>query len=567
MQSVISNRNYKLLVLAALLLSGALIYSNTFYNSFHFDDARSIVNNPAIRNISNLKAIWNFWPTRFITYVSIALNYHLGGLKLFNYHFFNLAVHIASVILVWQLLLLTFSTPLVKREKIAKQARSISFFGALVFLAHPIQTQAVTYIIQRACLLAALFYLSSLILYVKSRLLEEEGKSPIRQKALYYSSLIMAAIAMFTKELTITLPFAILLYESCFLKTKKKLNWKRLLPFFLLILVIPLTMLLTKTVDIIGMRRAGEPAMTISSLHYLLTQFRVIITYMRLLFLPLNQNLDYDYHIAKSLLELPAIASIISLVLILTSAFKLLPKYRLLSFGAFWFFLTLLPESSIIPIRDIIFEHRLYLPMAGFSFFLPGLVYYIFRDKSVKPAIAILLIITCSYAILTYRRNFIWKDEITLWNDTAHKSPKKAKPYYNRGTAYADKGVLDLAISDFNKTIEIAPGLAEVYNNRGTVYARKGEIDRAINDYTKAIEINPTYSRAYYNRGVSFADKGNFAKAVHDFDKTLQINPNLAEAYYSRGVVFYDMREYGRARLDLHKAEELGYNADPDFFR
>ena len=116
-------------------------------------------------------------------------------------------------------------------------------------------------------------------------------------------------MAMFTKEMTITLPFTILLYEYCFLKTKQRINWRRLLPFFLTLLIIPLTMFLTKSVDFVGMRRALEPTPGISPWHYLLTQFRVIVTYIRLLFIPIHQNLDYDYPVFKNIFEFPVLIS------------------------------------------------------------------------------------------------------------------------------------------------------------------------------------------------------------------------------------------------------------------
>ena len=162
--------NAIVIVLLCTLLLGTLIYSNTFFSSFHFDDIASIVENFAIRHILNLQAIWNFWPTRFITYLSVALNYHFHQLNVLGYHLFNLTVHLGSAILVWWFMLLTFSTPVMKDEKIAKHANLIALFASLVFLTHPIQTQAVTYIIQRATSLATLFYLASLCFYVKSRL-------------------------------------------------------------------------------------------------------------------------------------------------------------------------------------------------------------------------------------------------------------------------------------------------------------------------------------------------------------------------------------------------------------
>ncbi|MFH1678130.1 MAG: hypothetical protein ABH914_00715 [Candidatus Omnitrophota bacterium] len=343
----IFNQKYKLLVLSSILLLGTLIYSNTFYSSFHLDDIPSIVDNPAIGNILNLQSIWNFWPTRFITYFSVALNYHLSQLNVSSYHFFNLIVHLSSGILVWWFMLLTFSTPAMKGQKITKHAKLIAFFAGLVFITHPIQTQGVTYIIQRAASLATLFYLLSLSLYVKSRLLQQQGESPAVSRVFYYGSLIAVAMAMFTKEMAITLPLMVLFYETCFLKIKEGLSWKYLILFFATLLIIPFTMFLTKSVDFIGMRRVLGAAPGISPWQYLLTQFRVIVTYLRLLFIPINQNLDYDYPIAKNLLELPILASLIFLVSILTIAIRIFSKYRLISFGIFWFFLTLFLSQTL----------------------------------------------------------------------------------------------------------------------------------------------------------------------------------------------------------------------------
>ncbi|MFH0897186.1 MAG: tetratricopeptide repeat protein, partial [Candidatus Bathyarchaeota archaeon] len=151
----------KPLIIIAICCLGMVVYSNTLNSSFHLDDYNSITDNPAIKNIWSPLNIWNFWPTRFITYLSLAFNYHLHKLDVSGYHLFNLAVHLGSSILVWWLMLLTFSTPALKDQKISHNAKTISFFAGLIFVAHPIQTQAVTYIVQRAVSMATLFYLAS----------------------------------------------------------------------------------------------------------------------------------------------------------------------------------------------------------------------------------------------------------------------------------------------------------------------------------------------------------------------------------------------------------------------
>ena len=399
-----------LFVIIILFCLGLVIYSHTLSSSFHFDDHLSIVSNLKIRNIFNLKAIFNFWPTRFITYLSLALNYRLEHLNVFGYHLFNLLVHLASAALVWQLTLLTLSTQALKDDRVSRKPLLIAFFTALIFLTHPIQTQGVTYIIQRATSLATLFYLASLTLYAKARL--TEGKK--QTQPYYLASLTTAILAMFTKEMTITLPLMILLYEFCFLKGEKKLNLKYLIPLLATFFIIPLTMLLTKSVNISKMHLNSELAPSISPIHYFLTQLRVMVTYLRLLILPINQNLDYDYPVFRSLLELPVLLSTILIGILIFTAIKVFQKHRIISFAIFWFFLTLLPESSFIPIRDLVYEHRLYLPMFGFSLFLVYTIYYLTDTRNLRLAVALLSAIVIAYSVLTYSRNFVWKDEISL---------------------------------------------------------------------------------------------------------------------------------------------------------
>ncbi|MDD5109474.1 MAG: tetratricopeptide repeat protein [Candidatus Omnitrophica bacterium] len=549
----------RLFPVAIICFLGVIIYSNTFLCSFHLDDNNSILPNLAIRDIHNLRNIWDFWPSRFITYFTLAINYHFQQLDVWGYHFFNLMVHLLSAVLVWYLILLTFSTPTLRREKISDYSKLIAFFTGLIFVASPVQIQGVTYIVQRAVSMATLFYLSSLILYIKFRLIPE-GNSVSGPKVFYYAgSLIALVFAMFTKEMTLTLPFMICFYEFSFLKkAKKRINWKRLVPFFLTLFIIPLTMFLTRSVDITQMHRTVEPSPGISPWYYLLTQFRVLVTYIRLVFMPLNQNLDYDYPIIKTLLNLPVLASILFLAIILVFAIRAFRNYRLISFGIFWFFLTLLPESSIIPIKDVIFEHRLYLPMVGFSILLVSGMYYLFKERRIKVMVIVLSLLVVFYSILTYQRNKVWKDEFTLWSDVIHKSPFKARGYNIRGYTYASKGDLDRAITDYNKGIEFDPSLAMSFYNRGNAYQNKGDFDRAISDYNKAIEIDPKYLDAYNNRGNAYQNKGDFDRAISDYNKVIEIDPNFVNAYNNRDIAYRKKSGFNQTTADSGEGIKKG---------
>ncbi|MDD4954838.1 MAG: hypothetical protein PHP17_02225, partial [Candidatus Omnitrophica bacterium] len=424
---------YKILCLSLLVLLGALIYSNSFYNPFCFDDGLYITGNPAIRNIANLRAVWNYFPSRFITFVTFALNYRFNAFSVFGYHLVNLIIHLSCAMLVFWLANLILSAPLMQKDKIAAFARPFAFFAALLFLSHPIQTEAVVYIWQRSTLLVALFYLLSLCLYIKARLLQINNNAS-KAKVFYIFSLFSALISMFSKENSVTLPVMIILCEFYFLKKPGRIRLKPVLPFLALLPVVPAMLFFAKPETFSDIERLFyNPADT--GFYYFITQLRVFITYLRLVFVPVSQNIDYDYPFMKSIFQPQVFLSLLVVIIILFVAFKLYKKYRLLSFAIIWFFVALFPESSIVPLKDIIFEHRLYLPLAAFSIFFVAALCYLFRENKTKLLISMLSIIIAVYSFMAHQRNKIWQDEVTLWTDAIHKSPNKPRVYNNRGSA------------------------------------------------------------------------------------------------------------------------------------
>ncbi|MFA5116286.1 MAG: tetratricopeptide repeat protein [Candidatus Omnitrophota bacterium] len=551
---------------AVLFCLGLLVYSNSFLGPFHFDDLPSIMDNFAIRNISDPRNIWDFWPTRFFTYLSVALNYALGGYKVFGYHVFNFLAHTGASLLAWYLAILTFKTPALKNDPITAYAGPLAFFTGALFLVHPIQTQPVNYIIQRATLLAGFFYLGSLCFYAKARLMREEGLSS-RAWAVYYGiSLLAAILAMFSKENAVSLPAAICLYELCFLKSKKGFGWKYVIPFLAAALIVPLTMFFSRSIDFKGARRITEGGPVISAWHYFLTQMRVMVTYLRLLLVPVNQNLDYYYPAAKSIFQLPVILSLALLLLVLSFAVRVFNKYRLLSFGIFWFFITLLPESSLIPIYDVIFEHRLYLPMLGSSFFLVCALFYLLGLKKTGILFVILSLLVVGYSAMAYQRNKVWQSDLALWDDATRKSPAKVRSLVSRGLAYAKKDYFDLALADYDKALKINPKCEDAYNNRGLAYQNKGRPELALADYNKAIELNPDYAEAYNNRGTVYAGRRDFDLALADFIKAISIFPECADAYNNRAGVYANKGSLELALADYNKAIKINPNLAGVFY-
>ncbi len=495
------------IVYLAVSIAALLVYFDKINYPFHFDDTRAIVENPWLRDLSN------FWPpvgARYVGFLSFALNYAVGGLNVASYHLVNIAVHLTNAVLAAAMVFTLFRTPALKKAfPDGWSIVAIAMTAALVFAVHPVQTQAVTYIVQRFASLATLFYLLSVVCYLKARL--EAGEQGMRAKgaALYAIALFSAVLAMMTKETAFTLPFAIALCEVMFF-TGAFRRFYYVLPFLLTLPLIPLNLMASSahSEDFFGaLVEASAPVDTISRGAYLLTQPRVIVTYVRLLFFPARQNLDYDYPVYGSFFEPGVLLSLIFLSALFLFAVWLFVRsrrtangYALLgSFGILWFFMTLSVESSVIPIKDVIFEHRLYLPLVGAAIGFSSAVFYVSGCLRVGAAAAFCLVLIAAVAPLSvaaYKRNLVWRDGITLWRDVVEKSPEKYRGHINLGRAYAIAGLFDEAEREFKKVLSLKPDYATMYYNLGVVYEKKGLVDKAMAAYAEALRLEPNHQRA-----------------------------------------------------------------------
>jgi tetratricopeptide (TPR) repeat protein len=581
--------------LAAIFVLGFLIYSNTFNASFHFDDVDHLEENPAIRSLSNIRAIWEYSHTRFLAYYSFAWNYHFSQLNVWGYHLVNLMIHIATAGLVYWLTCLIFTSPVLKDKPIAKDKKVVAFITAMLFVSHPLATQSVTYIIQRMSSMAAMFYLLSIVFYIMGRYTLNNNK---KKYLLFAGCGLSAVCAMLTKENAFTLPFAILLVEFFFLQTGKKSisfkDYRVILAGVGLVIFIALTF--SKFSSFITTSFAidtDSPDKSLTASSYLYTQFSVIVKYIQLLLVPLNQNLDYDYKLVHHFTDSRSLQSFFVLLALLALAVYLFKKQRIFSFGIFWFFLTLSIESSIIPLQDLIFEHRTYLPSFGFFLCMSYGIYLLTWKNYKKVGTAALVLIIGTFAVLSFTRNSVWKDEITLWSDVIKKSPKKARPYNNRGDDYLEQNKLQEAFSDFNKALELNPRFAMAYYNRANYYKKEGNFEKAIDDYdmvihlwpqfhkafsnrgniyklqnnldeavrnyTQAISLSPTYYLGYNNRASVYIMQNKNAEAIQDLNESVKLKPDFAEAYANRGLAQLNLGNYQMGCLDLKQAVDLGF--------
>jgi len=553
---------WSLISIILICLVGVIAYSNSFDCSFHFDDTPNIEENIAIRNLSNVKSWLGFIPSRPIGTLSFALNYHFHRLDVWGYHLVNLAIHIANAVLVWWLVMLTMSTPVMRSQPVNRRKMSMALFAALLFVSHPLATQSVTYIVQRLASLATLFYLLSLALYVKGRIWE--GNRGTLVYVYYSGSILCAVLGMLTKEIVFTLPFAFVLYEFSFIKTDAwKIDLKdRGIQIPIIILVIFVALFFFNFS--FGIFNPIPPLLAqgydypITAWEYFLTQFSVILTYIRLFVVPVNQNFDYDYPVSHSLLEGHTVFGLLSLAGIALLGILLFRRYRLISFGIIWFFLTLSVESSILPIsQNVIFEHRTYLPSLGFFLVLTGIAFYFLWDRYRQVAWSIMVLLVLTNTVLTYERNKVWRSDYTLWGDCIKKSPNKPRPLVNYGKALIDAGNASEALTYYDKAIEINPHFYLAYYNRGKAKIDLEDYKGAVTDGEGALRINPYYPDGYHVLGVALAHQGKMAEAITHLKEAIKLKPGSADYHYNLGDFLAHQGKAGEAITHFQEAIKL----------
>lgn len=544
--------------MALVWVLGVIIYSNSFDCTFHFDDLNNIVDNVAIRELGDWARIWSINPTRFLGNLSFAINYHYGELNVWGYHFVNLLIHLINATLVYWLTRQLLSTPVMKGSKVSNVKVLFTLCVAALFVSHPLATQSVTYIVQRLASLVTLFYLLSVALYIKGRLSGFKGDNVY---VFYVGAGVAAIMAMLSKENAFTLPFAILLVEIFFFQTKKVTLKLRGYP---LVIMIGAVVLLLGVIffnfslsifDPLPPSQGNE--ITLTPWNYFMTQWSVILKYIQLLIIPVHLNVDYYYPIATTMAEVRTFGSLLILLCILVGGVVLYKKYRLISFGIFWFFLTLAIESSFVPINDVIFEHRTYLPSVGFFLIIAFLVFEFLWSRNRNVAIGILVLIVGINAVLSHQRNNVWKTDLTLWNDVIEKSPDKARPYFNRALAYESTNAIQQAIADYTRAIEINPAYTNAWSNRGLAHLKLGQFDQAIADNQKALEVKPTYAPAYGNLGLVYDEVGQFDKAIEAYSKAIALDDKSPVTYSNRGITYGKMGQWDKSIADFDKALEL----------
>jgi tetratricopeptide (TPR) repeat protein len=539
------NEHYLLSMIISLLMIiiiGFASYSNIFDNSFHFDDTVWL----AIDGIKQNDYSWlfSFNKFRIIPFATLTYNYYLFGNDPSGYYYFNLIIHILSSIIVFGVVLQIFKTPILKDIKVNRYALIIALFLALIFLTHPLQTQAVSYVYQRIASIVAFFYLLTIFLFFKLRLSKE-----FKKKFLYLVLTLLSFIAaIFSKENAFTLPITLLLVEVIFFHEKIRL---RPLPiiftfFIVIILLLLVNTISAYTIDSYFAEQVNYYNEIITPKNYLFTQFSVIVKYWRMLILPYGQHIDHYVSISNDFLEFRTITGFLINLTIIIFGFLCYRKYKLLSFGILFFYVTISIESSVIPISDMLFEHRLYLPMFGFLMIILQLVLIIKNKFRIEYILIFFSALVIFYAFLTFNRNRVWQNEGTLWTDTIRKSPNNARARSNRGLYFLKNKKYDYAIYDFTKSIELFPINPIAYSNRGIAYYFNNDLDKSLDDFNNAIKTDSISIKFFFDNIKSY-----YRTARRDMEK------RNAVVYLHRANIYIEFEEYKLALKDLLKLNRI----------
>lgn len=518
--------------LALLAAAGLAVYANSFNEPFVFDGAGLVRDSPLIRSA------WPPWPilrntTRPVAMLTFAVNHAIGGTELWGYHAVNLAIHVAAAWVLFDLVRRTLGAGRLA-ARYAQAAWGLALGAALIWLVHPLQTQSVTYLYQRYESLMGLFYLLTLYCFVRA-----QGS----RHAIVWgvASLMSCLLAVGTKEVAVTAPVLVLWYDRVFVATSWQEIWsKRRAYYGSFVLAFGLLALIMVTHW--GFYPGGGVLVVegVSPWDYAISQPGVILHYLRLAIWPAGQCFDYGWPVARTPWEIVPPLAVIGLMIggVVGCMFRR-PE---LGFLGAWFFLILAPTSSVAPIVDLAFEHRMYLSLAAVAVLAVIGLYELTEQNRVAAEwtprgrqtfrAVVLAVAVVALGAAAHQRNEVYRSETTLWADVVRKAPHHARGHYNLAHALETDGDYAKAIGHYRRAVELNPNDATSHNNLANLLAEvEGDLTSAIRHYRRALEIDPPYASAYDNLGKALARTGDVAGAIVECRKALEVRPDYAPAH------------------------------------
>lgn len=456
---------------AALVLLVLLVYWNSLDASFHFDDYFALTHPYVIGPGFGLN-YRDLPPNRQFTYLTFHWNYLVGGTHPQSYHWVNLLLHAANAILVW----------LIARRHLAQFP---AWLAAALFAVHPLQTEAVTFVYQRAIVLATFFALLSFFLFLQERYLWSVGAF---------------VLSLLSKVETGALPVFFLLYDLFVRRRRPRFSYYALMLGLPSLGAARLLYLFNNPQSTIGFKMED-----LSLLTYVLTQARVVWMYLRLVLFPVGLNLDHDVALSQGVLSPPStLLALLALAFLVGIVVWLAWRGTQPAFWVLGFFVLLAPSSSVIPLRDVMVEHRMYFPLISLFVAAAWLLARLPVSQLVRGLVVAFLVVALSAA--TIARNQVWQDGVSLWSDVVQKSPQKKRGYINLGKAHAAQGYQLLtqdkpeeAVHHFEQASALLGESADLSNNTGAAYLRLRKVVPAEESFRHALELDPCYFKARKN--------------------------------------------------------------------
>lgn len=538
-----------------IVLATLAAYHNCFAVPFFFDDVDSISQNTTIRHLWPISSVLSPPQTEGFTVtgrpflnLSLAINYAFGGATVRGYHATNLVIHVFAGLILFGVVRRTLQRP-VLHEKFQTSAVPLALAVAVLWTVHPLQTEAVTYVVQRAESLMSLFYLLTLYCFIR-------GTESQRSGFWLACSIVACVLGMATKEVMVSAPLMVLLYDRTFVAGSFAEAWGKRWRWYA---GLACTWVVAGWLLLGVGNKAGAAGFGTGGIlwwQYALTQCWAIVRYLRLCVWPVGQVFDYGTMVFRHTTEV--IPDLLILVILLTGTGLGLVYRPCLGFLGAWFFLILAPSSSVMPVAtQSIAEHRMYLPLAAVvTLVVMGIHTLLGRRSGV-----IFLGMAMGLALLTGWRNEDYQSELAIWSDTVAKCPGNARAHTNLGNALLAAGRPTEAIKQCELALRIEPDYAQAHNGLGAALQQTGEIQEAIEQYEWALRLKPRDPEVHYNLGVALLGLHRATEAVEHFEHALRRKPYDADTHYNLGVALLGLDKMPEAIEHFEQALRI----NPDY--
>jgi tetratricopeptide (TPR) repeat protein len=568
----LSNHASTLSALAILFFLILITYGNTFDAAWHLDDYQNITNNPNLHKISN-PTFSNLWDSlhspvkkrisRPVAMLSFALNWYIGSNHVLGYHLVNLLIHLLTAFFLYLTMVNLLKTPNLE-NRYRESAGFIALLAAVLWAIHPIQTQAVTYIVQRMASLAAMFYILGIYCFIKARLETLKKYKTI----LFLCCSLSFLLGIGSKENAATLPIALILIEVIFFRDLSDRRTRNICITGLIgggIIIFVAGVFMFKNGDFGSLLKASS-FRTFSPIERLITEPRVIVFYLSQIFYPVisRYSIEHDIVVSTSLFApmttLPAILLVFGLIAVGLSQMR---KRPILSFAILFFFLNHMIESSILSL-ELIFEHRNYLP--SFFLFLPVAVgvkwlldYYQKRNRRlVLILVSFITILLTLLGTATYIRNRTWATEYSLWEDASEKAPGSNRPPHNLAWAYYERiGEYDTALQLYESALKLKMNnraqKSVTLNNMASIYFQRGNYHKAAKLWQASVVAYPKYVLMKYRLARALEESGQTQKALELIDKILTDRPHYMDPLILKGTILLKQSQFEEALFIFKK--------------